>query len=246
MPSMPQRWSLTAFPAHLTRCLEHHSNEMDWRSLVHRSARAQLSSAVNCALQVSLDTARNGRAVELSAPHRRAGAGDGAGEGKAWRCGWRVFAAAWHGYQLALPLVGPVRSDRSQNAATRDGDTRRRRREGARALYVADLVRPPDRMTAIRTETARSRRDGAASSPCAARSIGKLQRATARNLAIQLQRPTWHLCWTSVAARNPEDTALSVSASPPSLARIGPLRIVHEQHRELGTGGSSVELSRSQ
>ena len=40
-------------------------------------------------------------------------------------------------------------------------------------------------------------------------SIGKLQRAMARNLDIQLQRPTWHLCWTSVAARSREDTALS-------------------------------------
>jgi hypothetical protein len=30
--------------------LEQRGNEMDWRSLLHRSARAQLSSAANCAL----------------------------------------------------------------------------------------------------------------------------------------------------------------------------------------------------
>ena len=69
------------------------------------------------------------------------------------------------------------------------------------------------------------------------------KRAMARNLAIQLQRPTWHQCWTSVAARSPEDTALSAGASPPSLVRIGLLRIVHEQYRELGTIGSSDEPS---
>src|SRR5581483_7643080 len=33
------------------------------------------------------------------------------------------------------------------------------------------------------------------------------------------------------------------SVSPPSLVRIGPLRIVHEQCRELGTSGSSDEPS---
>jgi hypothetical protein len=44
-------------------------------------------------------------------------------------------------------------------------------------------------MTAVRMEIARSRRDGAASSPCAAHSIGRLQRAMARDLAIQLRRP---------------------------------------------------------
>jgi len=71
----------------------------------------------------------------------------------------------------------------------------------------------------------------------------KAQRALARNLAIQLQRPTWHLCWTSVAARSPEDAVLSAVASAPSLVRIGPLRIVYEQYRELGTSGSSDEPS---
>jgi hypothetical protein len=40
-------------------------------------------------------------------------------------------------------------------------------------------------------------------------SIGKLQRTMARNLAIQLQRPAWHQCWTPVTARSREDTALS-------------------------------------
>jgi len=42
-------------------------------------------------------------------------------------------------------------------------------------------------------------------------SIGRLQRAIARNLAILLQRPTWHLCWALVAARSPADTALSLA-----------------------------------
>jgi len=46
--------------------------------------------------------------------------------------------------------------------------------------------------------------------------IGRQQRAIARNLAVQLQRPTWHLCWKSIAARSREDTALSAGASPPS------------------------------
>jgi hypothetical protein len=45
----------------------------------------------------------------------------------------------------------------------------------------------------------------------------KAQRALARNLAIQLQRPTWHLCWRSVAARSHEDTELSAGTSPLSL-----------------------------
>ena len=108
---------------------------------------------------------------------------------------------------------------------------------------LRDLARSPDEMTAIVMEIARSWRDGAASSPYAAHSIGSLQRAMARNLAIQLQPPTWHLCWTSVAARSPEDTALSAGASSPSLVRIGPLGIVHEQHREWGTSGSFDEPS---
>jgi transposase-like protein len=108
---------------------------------------------------------------------------------------------------------------------------------------LRDLARSPDEMTAIVMEIARSWRDGATSSPYAAHSIGSLQRAMARNLAIQLQPPTWHLCWTSVAARSPEDTALSAGASSPSLVRIGPLGIVHEQHREWGTSGSFDEPS---
>src|ERR1700752_3440265 len=43
--------------------------------------------------------------------------------------------------------------------------------------------------------------------------IGRLQRAMARNLAIQLRRPTWHLCWTPEPARSPEPTALGAAAS---------------------------------
>jgi hypothetical protein len=36
-------------------------------------------------------------------------------------------------------------------------------------------------------------------------SIGRLWRAMARNLAIQLNRTMWHLCWTSVAAHSCEE-----------------------------------------
>ena len=97
---------------------------------------------------------------------------------------------------------------------------------------LRDLVRPPDGMTEIRMEM----RAAGVMEPRhhhAPHSIGGLQRAMARNMAIQLQRPTWHLCWTSVAAWSSEDRALSASASPPSLVRIGPPGIVHEQSREL-------------
>ena len=45
--------------------LEQSGNEMDWRSLLHPSARAQLSSAANCTrCKYRLITARSGRAVE--------------------------------------------------------------------------------------------------------------------------------------------------------------------------------------
>jgi hypothetical protein len=156
----------------------------------------------------------------------------------------RVFAAVWHRYQPTLPLAGPVRSDRSQTpqlatVILAGGAVNQVPEPSARR----DLIPPPEGMTVIRMEIARSRRDGAASSPCAPHSIGRLQRAMARNLAIQLQLPTWHLCWTSLAAM-----ALSAGASPPSLVCIGPLKIVHEQYRELGTSGSSEQppWSRSQ
>lgn len=146
--------------------------------------------------------------------------------------------------RCSLPLAGPVRSESLESAATRGGDPRRRRREpGACAQHVAGSS------AAARRDDGYHDVDRAASvmepryHHAPQYSVGRLQRATARNLAIQLQRPTWHLCWTSVAARSREDTALSASVSPPSLVRIGPFRIVHEQYRELGTSGSSDEQS---
>jgi hypothetical protein len=67
--------------------------------------------------------------------------------------------------------------------------------------------------------------------------IGRQQRAIARILAVQLQRPTWHLCWKSIAAG-------AVKTRHSALAhhrrRIGPLRIVDEQYRELGTSPQSL------
>ena len=69
---------------------------------------------------------------------------------------------------------------------------------------LRDLARSPDEMTAIVMEIARSWRDGAASSHTPQHSIGRLQRAMAHDLAIQLQPPTWHLCSTSVATRSPQ------------------------------------------
>ena len=42
--------------------------------------------------------------------------------------------------------------------------------------------------------------------------VARLQRRLARNLAIQLQRPTWHLCRTFAATWSPEGTALGAGA----------------------------------
>jgi hypothetical protein len=70
--------------------------------------------------------------------------------------------------------------------------------------------------------------------------VARQYRTMAYNLAIQIQRPTWQVGRTLAATRSREDTALSAGASPSSLARIGRLGIVHEQHRGLSAGGSSA------
>ncbi len=185
---------------------------MDWRSRRHRSARTQLSSAANCARCKYRLTPRgtDGRSNRQRFTNEQRGRW--CRRRKAWRCGGCLLP-----YGIALPLAGPVRSDRSRTpqlatVILADGAVNQVPEPSA----LRDLVPPPEGMTVIRMEIARSRRDGAASSPCAPHSIGRLQRAMARNLAIQLQLPTWHLCWTSLAAM-----ALSAGASPPSLVCVG-------------------------
>lgn len=109
---------------------------------------------------------------------------------------------------------------------------------------LRDPARPPDGMTAVMMEIARSRRDAAASSPCAAALYRKA--AACDSAQFGHSAAASHVapvCWTSAATRSPEDTVLSAGASPPSLVRIGPLRMVHEQYRELGTSGGSDEPS---
>jgi hypothetical protein len=51
--------------------LEESGEEMDWRSLLHPNARAQLSSAANCAAQIPLDRACGERAVKPAPLQRR-------------------------------------------------------------------------------------------------------------------------------------------------------------------------------
>jgi len=77
--------------------LEESGDEMDWRSLLHPSARAQLSSAANCSRRkIPLDTAGSGRAVEPAPLQRRAEAGDGAGDGEARRQRGASLPPPWH------------------------------------------------------------------------------------------------------------------------------------------------------
>ena len=107
-------------------------------------------------------------------------------------------------------------------------------------------MRPPDEMSPVMMEIAPSRRHGAASSPCAAASYWKA--AACDGAQFGHSAPASHVApMLNVGnARSREDAAVSAGTSPPSLARIGPLRIVHEQYRELGTSGSFDEPSWSQ
>jgi hypothetical protein len=64
--------------------LEQSGNAMDWQSLLHPSARAQLSSAANCArCKYRLTPQGTERMVKPAPRQRRAEAGDGAGGGEA-------------------------------------------------------------------------------------------------------------------------------------------------------------------
>ena len=136
--------------------LEQSGNEMDWRSLLHPSARAQLSSAANCARRKCRLHVSGGRPVKPASLQRRAKAGDDAGDREAWRCGGGGLPPPWHRHQPALPLARPVRSDRSKNAATGDSGARRRRGElGVGLAVLRVLVGPPDGMTTIELEDGR-------------------------------------------------------------------------------------------
>ena len=65
--------------------LEESGDEMDWRSLLHPSARAQLSSAANCSRRKYRLTAEEVDGRSKPAPLQRQ-AGDGAVNRKAGRC----------------------------------------------------------------------------------------------------------------------------------------------------------------
>ena len=62
--------------------LEQSGNEMDWQSLLHPSARAQLSSAANCMWR-KCRLVSGGRPVKPAPLQRRAKAGDDAGDREA-------------------------------------------------------------------------------------------------------------------------------------------------------------------
>jgi hypothetical protein len=111
--------------------LEESGEEMDWRSLLHPSARAQLSSAANCARRKYRLTEH---AVEGRSNRRRSAtskSGRWCRRRRSLGSAWRRSAAAMasHRHQPALPLAGPVRSDRSKGAPTGNGGVRRRRDE---------------------------------------------------------------------------------------------------------------------
>jgi transposase-like protein len=112
--------------------LEQSGNEIDWRSLLHPSARAQLSSAANCArckyrlTPQEADGRSNRRRFtdeqkRAMVQDREAGCRRGGG-----------LPPAWHCYQPAVPLAGPVRSDSPKGVTTGDrGALRRRKGRGS-------------------------------------------------------------------------------------------------------------------
>jgi len=110
--------------------LEESGDEMDWRSLLHPSARAQLSSAANCArltyrlTEQAVDGRSNRR--RFTDEQKRAMVQETEKPGVAVA---EVCRRHWHRHQPAVPLAGPVRSDRPKCAATGDGGPRRRRDE---------------------------------------------------------------------------------------------------------------------
>jgi hypothetical protein len=101
--------------------LEQSGNEMDWRSLLHPSARAELSSAANFARRkYRNDTGSGGRAVERPSLQRRAEASDRAGDRAAWCQRGIGLRPPWHRHQHGLPLAGRLQPERSKGSATRN------------------------------------------------------------------------------------------------------------------------------
>jgi hypothetical protein len=112
--------------------------EMDWRSLLHPSARAQLSSAPSCVRRTYRLTPQEADAPVKPAPlQRRTEARDRAGNGEAGRQCVAGLPSTRRRHQHGLPLAGAVRLDRQEGAATGNGGVDQRHGErgaGARGF----------------------------------------------------------------------------------------------------------------
>jgi len=105
--------------------LEESDDKMDWRSLLHPSARAQLSSAANCAQRkIPLDTNKRWTGGQTGVTSAVSKSRRSCRRRRSLRQRGAGLPPPWRRHQHGLPLAGRLWPDRSKGAATGNGGAR--------------------------------------------------------------------------------------------------------------------------